>query len=74
MISPESKEQSLFDRANAASKDAMQSVVELARRTRTPVIVFRNGVIERIAPEMIADQDVSTRTDSKSSDTRPNTN
>ena len=60
MAKQESRERRLFDGANAAAKDAMGSVVELARRTRTPVIICRNGVIERIAPEAIALQDVTT--------------
>jgi len=67
MIRGEPKEQTLFDKANAAAKAAMQSVVELASRTSTPVIIFRNGQIERIAPEAIADQQVREEPTSKSS-------
>jgi len=53
MIQKDPKEQSLFDKANAAATNAMQSVVDLASQTRTPVIVFRNGKIERIEPDLL---------------------
>lgn len=53
MIQKDSGEQSLFDKANDAAKHAMQSVVDLAARTRTPVIVFRNGRIEHIEPDLL---------------------
>lgn len=66
MIIGEPKEPTLFDKANAAAKSAMQSVVDLASRTSTPVIVFRNGQIERIAPEAISDQPVRDEPESTS--------
>ena len=66
MIGGEPKELNLFDKANAAAKAAMQSVVELATRTNTPIVVFRNGQIERIAPEVIADQQAREERMSKS--------
>ncbi len=66
MIRGEPKELTLFDKANAAAKSAMQSVVDLASRTSTPIIVFRNGEIERIAPEAIADQQAREEPISKS--------
>jgi hypothetical protein len=70
MANQESRERRLFNGANAAAKDAMGSVVELARRTRTSVIICRNGVIERIAPETIALQDVTTEPVPTSNDTK----
>ena len=70
MANRESRERRLFDSANAAAKDAMGSVVELARRTRTSVIIYRNGVIERIAPETITLQDVTTEPVPTSNDTK----
>jgi len=53
MIQQQPEEKTLFDKANDAAKNAMQSVVDLASRTRTPVIVFRNGKIERIEPDLL---------------------
>lgn len=70
MANQESRERRLFDGANAAAKDAMGSVVELARRTRTSVIICRNGVIERVPPEAIALQDVTTEPVSRTHDTK----
>jgi hypothetical protein len=67
MIRGELKELSLFDKANAAAKAAMRSVVDLASRTSTPVIVFRNGQIERLSPAAIVDQQVGEEQPSKSS-------
>lgn len=54
MIREEPDAGTIFDKANAAAKAAMQSVVELASRTSTPVIVFRNGQIERLSPGTLA--------------------
>lgn len=71
MIRGEPKEDTLFDKANAAAKAAMQSVVDLASRTNTPVIVFRNGQIERIAPEAIVDYQVREESISKSGTNAP---
>lgn len=53
MIQKDPREQSLFDKANAAAENAMQSVVDLANQTSTPVIVFRNGRIERVEPDLL---------------------
>jgi len=55
MIRKESKEPTLFDKANAAAKAAMHSVTDLARRTNTPVIIYRNGKIERLLPNSLAE-------------------
>lgn len=56
MIREEPKEPTLFDKANTAAKAAMHSVAELARRTSTPVIVYRNGKIERLLPNTLAEE------------------
>lgn len=74
MLNEKPETPTLFDKANAAAKSAMQSVVDLASRTSTPVIVFRNGQIERIAPEAIAEQSVRDEQESKSSVMNFNTN
>lgn len=66
MIRGEPKELTLFDKANAAAKAAMQSVVDLASRTSTPVIVFRNGQIERLSPAAMVDQPLGEEPLSKS--------
>ncbi|TWU09960.1 hypothetical protein [Allorhodopirellula heiligendammensis] len=71
MIRGEPKEDTLFDKANAAAIAAMQSVVDLASRTNTPVIVFRNGQIERIAPEAIVDYHVREESVSQSDTNAP---
>lgn len=67
MIRKEAQGLTLFDKANAAAKAAMQSVVDLATRTSTPVIVFRNGKIERLSPTAMADQTVGEASPAKSS-------
>lgn len=54
MIRGELEEVEIFDKANAAAKAAMKSVVDLANQTGTPVIVFRNGQIERLSPAALA--------------------
>ena len=51
MIKSTLNDASVFEKANAAARALVPSVVELAKRTQTLVIVFRNGQIERIAPE-----------------------
>ncbi|MCX7386106.1 MAG: hypothetical protein NTX48_05520 [Planctomycetales bacterium] len=51
MIDPTLNDASVFEKANAAARALVPSVVELAKRTQTSIIVFRNGQIERIAPD-----------------------
>lgn len=50
MIQQQSKEQTLFDKANDAARTAMQSVVDVATRTNTPVLIFQDGIIKRVEP------------------------
>ena len=51
MINQMPDELTVFEKANSAARVSVQSVLELAQRTHTSVIVFRNGRIERVAPE-----------------------
>lgn len=64
MLRQESNEPSLFDKATTAAKAAMGSVVDLANRTRTPIIVYRDGKIEHISATELqqdeADSDAQT--------------
>jgi hypothetical protein len=53
MIRKEDTKESIFDKANSAATNAMQSVVDLASRTSTPVIVYRDGKIVRIEPKLL---------------------
>ncbi len=53
MIQQHSKEQTLFDKANDAAKVAMQSVVDVAARTNTPVLIFQDGTIKRVEPDQL---------------------
>lgn len=62
MIRKEDGKESIFDKANTAATTAMQSVVDLASRTSTPVIVYRDGKIERIEPKLLQDTDVTDKT------------
>ena len=50
MIQKTPKEQTLFDKANDAARTAMQSVVDVATRTNTPVLIFQDGKIKRLEP------------------------
>ena len=47
---PES-DPTIFELANAAFRDCADSILEIARRTNTPVIVYRNGKIEHLSPD-----------------------
>lgn len=62
MIRKEDTKESIFDKANIAATTAMQSVVDLANRTGTPVIVYRDGKIERIEPKLLQDIAVTDKT------------
>lgn len=65
MIDPTLNDASVFEKANAAARALVPSVVELAKRTQTSIIVFRNGQIERIAPQaftMVVESNEDTTT------------
>lgn len=70
MIDPTLNNASVFEKANAAARALVPSVVELAKRTQTSIIVFRNGQIERIAPEaftmVVESNDDDTKADEQS--------
>lgn len=55
MDNPSEKELTNFDKARAAARETVQSIVEIARRTNTPIIIYRNGQIERISPDEYPD-------------------
>lgn len=45
--------QELTELADAAFRQAAKQVIELARRTGTPVILWEDGKIKEVAPETI---------------------
>lgn len=47
---------SILDKAILAARDSMHSVLETARRTNTPVIIYRNGRIEHHSPDAFHQQ------------------
>lgn len=47
---------SLTDKANAAFRKVATKVVEIARQTGTPVIVWKNGRVQEVSPDEIAEQ------------------
>ena len=49
-ISPEMA-RSLTDKANAAFRQAAAKVIERAKQTGTPVIVWENGQVKELAPQ-----------------------
>jgi hypothetical protein len=51
MSSQSQEELSILDKAVMAAQESVHSILELARRTHTPVIVYQNGQIERLSPE-----------------------
>lgn len=59
MIQQPSPEPSIFDKANAAAQESLTSIVELARRTQTPVILYRDGQIVRLSADELQQQDAT---------------
>ena len=51
-ISPEMA-RSLTDKANAAFRQAAAKVIERAKQTGTPVIVWENGQVKELAPQQV---------------------
>ena len=59
MIQQPSPEPSIFDKANAAAQESLTSIVELARRTQTPIILYRDGQIVRLSADELQQQDAT---------------
>lgn len=51
MVDEPNGESTIFEMARAAARDCVDSILEIARRTNTPVIVYRNGKIEHLSPD-----------------------
>ena len=51
MIRPEQDHASVTKKAQAAFLDVQQSVIERARQTHTPIIVFTDNRIQRLTAE-----------------------
>jgi len=51
MIRPEQDRSSVTKKAQAAFMDVQQSVIELAKQTHTPIIVFTNNRIQSLTVE-----------------------
>lgn len=47
--------ESLTDKANAAFRKVATKVVEIARQTGTPVIVWKDGRVQEVSPDQIAE-------------------
>jgi hypothetical protein len=62
------RELSNFEKANAAARDMVQPILEIARRTHTPVIIYRNGKIERLSPDQFSEESNSENQSSEATD------
>jgi hypothetical protein len=51
MIRPEQDHASITEKAQAAFLDVQQSVIERAKQTRTPIIVFTDSRIQSLTAE-----------------------
>lgn len=65
MIRPESEQSSITTKAEAAFQDVRQSVLERARQTKTPIIVFRENRIQSLSPEEFEKLGSNTNGESK---------
>ena len=54
MTDPAKAEASLSDKANAAFQQATAKVIQRAKSTRTPVVVWEDNEIKEIEPEELA--------------------
>lgn len=54
MTDPAKAEASLSDKANAAFQQATAKVIERAKQTGTPVVVWEDNEIKEIEPEELA--------------------
>lgn len=55
MTEPANTNESLSARADAAFQRAAQKVVERARQTGTPVVVWKDGHVTELPPEQISE-------------------
>ena len=51
MIKPNDNSQSLSEKADAAFEQASQKVIERARQTQTPVVIWEDGRIVQVPGE-----------------------
>ncbi len=51
MIKPTDNPQSLSEKADAAFEQASQKVIDRARQTQTPVVIWENGKIVQVPGE-----------------------
>jgi hypothetical protein len=58
------KPPSLTERAEAAFAQACRKVVERARQTGTPIVVWKDGHLEKISSERAAQASAADQTDS----------
>jgi len=66
MIRPENDQESVTQKAQAAFLDVRQSVIDRARQTQTPIIVFSESRIQRFTAdefERVAVEQASERSD-----------
>ena len=66
MIRPENDHESVTQKAQAAFLDVRQSVIDRARQTQTPIIVFSESRIQRLTAEefeRVAVEQASERSD-----------
>ncbi|MFN0196238.1 MAG: hypothetical protein ACKVT0_05800 [Planctomycetaceae bacterium] len=60
MIDPPTSS-SLMEKANAAFAQAAVKIIERARQTGTPVIIWENGQVREISPDEMQDREALTR-------------
>ena len=53
MIKPNDNSQSLSEKAEAAFEQASQKVIERARQTQTPVVIWEDGRIIQVPSEVM---------------------
>jgi hypothetical protein len=56
MVDQMESELTIFEKAKAAARDMVQPILEIARRTHTPIIIYRNGKIERLSPDQFSEE------------------
>ena len=55
MIDPKKRNGSMQDKANAAFEQAAVKVIELAKQTGTPVVVWEDDQVREVTPEQITE-------------------
>ena len=55
MIDPKKQNGSMRDKANAAFEQAAVKVIELAKQTGTPVVVWEDDQVREVTPEQITE-------------------